>query len=442
MNVRKRVLLSIVGFLAAAGLPLSAAFADSPTLSIQSLSPGSTVQVGNEITFTLVPASFSGTVSYTVSDSMTGSSVTSNDVNSSGVFVWIPTQADAGQHTITVTASDGTNSATASQSLTIIGTPAVSIQSLSASTTAPGTPITFTAVATSFQANPVYTVSDSANSSTLVSSDINSSGQFSWTPGNTDIGQHNITLRVTDSDGESATMMFTLYVQGAGSLNISSPSPGTSVPAGTSVSFTAIPASFTPISYTASDSFASSSITNNNISQSGYFVWTPTQYDVGSHTITITAGEYGSSQTFATSTMLTVTPSSYIAPTTIPVYTQTTTTPSPSLPTYVFSVYLKPGSQGADVTELQRVLIKDGYLSASATGYYGSLTEVAVEQYQAAHGIDQLGVVGPSTRAALNTEESSSTSGSSSANAALIAILLQELQVLEAKIAALQATQH
>lgn len=83
---------------------------------------------------------------------------------------------------------------------------------------------------------------------------------------------------------------------------------------------------------------------------------------------------------------------------------------------YVFNNYLSPGSTGPDVTALQNILIQEGYLSAAATGYYGSQTEAAVIAFQAARGIDQLGVVGPATRAALNALGGSS--GSSSANTA------------------------
>jgi hypothetical protein len=69
---------------------------------------------------------------------------------------------------------------------------------------------------------------------------------------------------------------------------------------------------------------------------------------------------------------------------------------------YDFTEFLSVGSQDAQVTALQNRLITDGFLSASATGYYGTLTETAVEKFQTAHGISPKGYVGPSTRAALN----------------------------------------
>ncbi len=69
---------------------------------------------------------------------------------------------------------------------------------------------------------------------------------------------------------------------------------------------------------------------------------------------------------------------------------------------YNFTEFLAVGSQDAQVTALQERLIADGFLSGSATGYYGSLTQAAVMKYQTANGLDAKGYVGPGTRAALN----------------------------------------
>ena len=71
---------------------------------------------------------------------------------------------------------------------------------------------------------------------------------------------------------------------------------------------------------------------------------------------------------------------------------------------------LSRGSTGADVVQLQQYLIAQGDLAASNdTGYFGPLTEAAVQKWQAAHGIVSsgtpdttgYGVVGPKTLAAL-----------------------------------------
>jgi len=48
------------------------------------------------------------------------------------------------------------------------------------------------------------------------------------------------------------------------------------------------------------------------------------------------------------------------------------------------------------------MLIKLGYLSTGATGYYGNMTLQAVRSFQASKGLEQVGSVGPATRSALN----------------------------------------
>jgi hypothetical protein len=78
----------------------------------------------------------------------------------------------------------------------------------------------------------------------------------------------------------------------------------------------------------------------------------------------------------------------------------TTTTTSTS---YKFYNPLKLGSTGADVTALQQRLASEGIYSGPVTGYYGALTEAAVKKYQGLHSLQQLGNVGPGTRADLNS---------------------------------------
>ncbi|MEQ9667516.1 peptidoglycan-binding protein [Coleofasciculus sp. G2-EDA-02] len=62
---------------------------------------------------------------------------------------------------------------------------------------------------------------------------------------------------------------------------------------------------------------------------------------------------------------------------------------------------LKRGSRNSDVTALQRTLKEQGYYDGPLTGYYGSLTETAVIQFQKAKGLNVDGMVGSSTKAAL-----------------------------------------
>jgi hypothetical protein len=69
---------------------------------------------------------------------------------------------------------------------------------------------------------------------------------------------------------------------------------------------------------------------------------------------------------------------------------------------YVFTKPLKFGMTSSEVRELQVKLKELGYLTATPTGYYGNQTVAAVKKFQKAKGLEQLGSVGPGTRAALN----------------------------------------
>lgn len=62
------------------------------------------------------------------------------------------------------------------------------------------------------------------------------------------------------------------------------------------------------------------------------------------------------------------------------------------------------GLKGDDVKQLQEYLAQDKalYPEGLTTGYFGRLTEAAVKRFQAKHGIETVGIVGPKTRAKLN----------------------------------------
>lgn len=62
---------------------------------------------------------------------------------------------------------------------------------------------------------------------------------------------------------------------------------------------------------------------------------------------------------------------------------------------------LSRGMSGSDVTELQEWLAQfpDIYPEGLVTGFFGSLTEDAIKRFQKKHGIEQVGIFGPLTRA-------------------------------------------
>ena len=58
---------------------------------------------------------------------------------------------------------------------------------------------------------------------------------------------------------------------------------------------------------------------------------------------------------------------------------------------------LKPGSRGAEVTELQATLKLLGYYGGTVDGVYGQSTVSAVAQFQQAAGLNADGITGPAT---------------------------------------------
>lgn len=70
---------------------------------------------------------------------------------------------------------------------------------------------------------------------------------------------------------------------------------------------------------------------------------------------------------------------------------------------YNFTSNLYRGVRNTDVTQLQTILIADGYLHiVTPTGWFGPMTFAAVKEYQEANSIPETGYVGTLTRAALN----------------------------------------
>ncbi len=82
----------------------------------------------------------------------------------------------------------------------------------------------------------------------------------------------------------------------------------------------------------------------------------------------------------------------------------------PASTTTVLTRDLRYGMRGADITWLQNFLVVEGKGSASlslasagATGYFGSLTKNAVIEYQRAVGLSADGVLGPKSRASIDS---------------------------------------
>jgi C4-type Zn-finger protein len=258
------------------------------TATIQSLSPGATITIGNQVTFSIISSGFNSAVSYSISDSASGSTVSSSNINGNNTFSWIPTSSDVGTHNITVTITDQSGASTSVNTQITVPVPAsVTIQNVTPSSSVNvGQTIFWNTYAVGFT-NPTYTLSDSNTSSSLFPTSINSSGGFSWTPKEQDVGSHTVTVYVSDSSGHSATAIQGLTVGAMATATITSLSPFGTITPRQPVTFNVTATGFTIPVFTVSDSIWGSSIGNNNINSSGNFSWTPNQNDVGIHTLTI-----------------------------------------------------------------------------------------------------------------------------------------------------------
>lgn len=438
-----RSIVRVAGFLTGLGflfsLPL--AFAYAATASVSNISPGTTVSVGQPVTLTISSNGFNNPY-YTLSDNFGGTSVTGSDINSGGTFNWTPTQNDIGTHELTILVDDSNgDSATVTQDITVGGQTTASIQSLSPGNTVnSGQQVSFTISSTGI-ANPTYTVSDSFSGSSVTGSDLNGSAFF-WTPQVGDAGSHTITVTVSGVGG-SASATTQITVNAVPTISVANVA-NASFPYGTPISLTVSAQGFSSPAYTLADSFGGTTLNSGDIATDGMLVWTPQAQDVGAHTVTFYANdnsdhsasaEYaftitsaaattsavttttsGSSLTAAqSSAILSLLQSFGVDQTTINTVSQILTGTSVATGStsssqgtsaaggYTFTEYLAPGSQDSEVLQLQDLLQQQGFLTATPNGYFGDATEAAVIAFQAAHGIEQLGVVGPATRAALNT---------------------------------------
>ena len=166
------------------------------------------------------------------------------------------------------------------------------ISTVTPNTTIPvGTGVSFNVTSEDY-VRLTYTINDSLAGSTISNSLINTSGTFSWTPQETDIGTHNLTITTTDPYGSKSTLYQTLTVTQASPVNIVSVSPGPAVFPNNSVSFGVSAPGYVNPTFSISDSFGGSSISFRNIDSFGNVSWTPKDSDVGVHNLAIRV--YGS----------------------------------------------------------------------------------------------------------------------------------------------------
>lgn len=78
--------------------------------------------------------------------------------------------------------------------------------------------------------------------------------------------------------------------------------------------------------------------------------------------------------------------------------------------------YLKIGSQGEKVKEVQQMLKDLGYFEDEVTGYYGTYTAACVKEFQADAKIEVDGIVGPEFMSTIKSDKAPSKNGAGTSN--------------------------
>lgn len=162
-----------------------------------------------------------------------------------------------------------------------------------------GTRVSFSVITSGFTA-PTFALVDSfpggANTGNL-----DSLGNFVWTPNFNDIGSHTMVVTVSDSQGNTATASYSVTVV-APTVSVTG-APAASVQYGSPVSFSISSLGFISPSYSVDDGFYNSSVASYNLNGSGFY-WVPQLKDVGTHALTVSARD--TSGRYATTTQTVV----------------------------------------------------------------------------------------------------------------------------------------
>ena len=373
------------------------------TAAVGALTPGATVGVGTRVTFSMIVSGFTNPT-YSVIDSFAGG-VNNSNIDYAGNFSWTPNQDDIGAHTVAITVTDSLgNSASASQSITVIKPNVFIGQLLPGAVVRYGNPVSFSVTSVGF-AVPSYSVDDSFSGSSVWSYNLSESGSFRWTPLFKDIGAHNLTVSARDMQGHYATVQQSITVEGVPSVTILG-APA-SIGAGSTLTFSATTTGFLSPSFTVADLFYTGTATSTLKLDGNKVSWTPVYNDIGVHKFVVSAADSAGHSASAQVSVRVGQPSSVSVPTAPVVIVPAANTAPTNVPiktsaSYVFKSFLTVGSRGTEVTALQQKLIALGLLSVQATGYFGQLTKKAVQAFQKSKGLEQVGFIGPGTRAALN----------------------------------------
>ena len=206
-------------------------------------------------------------------------------ITDDGNFTWTPTESQDGDHTITVQVTDG--SLTDSETLTVTVNEvnvAPVLNAIGDKGTSELVELTFTATAsdTDVVDNVVNTLTFSFDGTFPLGAAITSAGVFTWTPTESQDGDHTITVQVTDGSlTDSETL--TVTVRDVNVAPVLNTIDDQTVNEFVELTFTATASDDDSLTFSFDGTFPSGA----TITDDGNFTWTPTESQDGDHTITV-----------------------------------------------------------------------------------------------------------------------------------------------------------
>ena len=250
--------------------------------------------IGDKGTSELVELTFTATASDTdVVDKLVNTLTFSFDgtvpsgaaITDDGNFTWTPTESQDGDHTITVQVTDG--SLTDSETLTVTVNEvnvAPVLNAIGDKGTSELVELTFTATAsdTDVVDNVVNTLTFSFDGTVPSGAAITDDGNFTWTPTESQVGSHDITVQVTDGSlTDSETL--TVTVRDVNVAPVLNTIDDQTVNEFVELTFTATASDDDSLTFSFDGTFPSGAA----ITDDGNFTWTPTELQDGDHTITV-----------------------------------------------------------------------------------------------------------------------------------------------------------
>ena len=209
-----------------------------------------------------------------------------------GVLSGIPTNDDVGSHSVVLTVTDSGNlSATQSFTITVVNTndaPVISSTALTSATE--DSAYSYTLTASDVDAGDSLTMSATTIPNWLAFN--SSTGVLSGTPTNDEVGDHSVVLSVSDSSSATDIQSFTITVSNTNDTPVFSSTAVTSATEDSAYSYTV-----TATDVDAGDSltFAAPTLPSwlSFASGTGVLSGTPTNDDVGSHSVVLTVTDSG-----------------------------------------------------------------------------------------------------------------------------------------------------